>query len=270
MTAKSGLGNHTETGVLIGVIGLFSFAFLQTENMLVSLAWIVASIGWIGWWYERSNGSDREEGSQHDSLPAERLQETAASPVASTEPGAQKKPNRLLALFRRKEARTDTLSEAELSSPKTAFFGDMAAATADIVLDVCQIAEHITTARIEADQAVNAAVASFSELVEQAGSIETLSKEIMHWQEAVNPLYQPTISTLSSISGKLKVSVNQLVMAFQFNDLLSQRLMHTESSLQVVNARLRGDMTAQVTKSMSFAESAIDYTSEQNDDITLF
>jgi hypothetical protein len=251
MTVRSSLGSHAATGVLIGAIALFSLVFLRAEETLVNLACIVAVLGWVGWWYERGN----EPTLFHDGATF------TAHDTGSSQPEAQKQPSLAAAFARPNMGTPDTTSKEQNAEDENETGTD-----ADIEADVSEVVEQVCTARVEAEQAVNSAIDSFSALVEQARQIEECSQEVAGWQHNSNPMHQATVEFLVERSSALGQNVNRLVMAFQFNDLLSQRLCHTEKSLHHIAARLRGETNEPLAKSFTFAEGPVSYGAEQQND----
>ncbi len=317
------LANKTVlNGILGGVLLLFSAALWFADNFLIGFSSLVAILGWVAWWQEKTT-DDEGEAEGGAALKPENAPSTSTSPLASTAMGEA--PTEVSGVSETEApSEGNPVSDSEGETPQTTkreglnaplsqepTYGDTSALSPasperaewkfsegqpepgtdfgnmnllndlkvhplptpeELERDISEVSLQISTARIEADTAVGVAIQSFGKIVEQAKQLEECSREVAGWQDAANPLRQDTVEYLVQCSQELGASVNQLVMAFQFNDLLSQRLSHTENSLDHLKGRVKGEKRSSVRKSISFADGPVDYgvQAQEEEMVTLF
>lgn len=235
---------YAATCLLIYTAVLSVIMFWRVNSLPLSLLAVAAGAGWGLWWLERFAFSNR------------------AGRAALGPAGAGSVLN-----YPRAENREDEAAPIQAS-------GDAIRSE-----QAHYMAAQARLALAEAEQAVSLSIEAFNNIVFEAGEVARCTCEMTDWDSGNSPLMREALARLTEKGNHIRENAQIVVIAFQFHDLLRQRLERIAAYLETAQAADAGQREAAAQAEgrdgvhrASLPFSAVSYLPKQDNaaDITLF
>jgi len=220
-------GKYSAACLLLYAGVLSIVVFWQKDNIVIGTLAILAAIGWLAWWIERYVLSD-----------AARLQfaEGAASTVCA--------PSSSVLIGQEPERAGGGPAQAQVTE------------NARVSGQISHMAAQVRVTVEEAEQAIAVSIKAFNQIMAEANEAAQYAHEMMNCSSEKSPLIHSAFVHLSEKSEHITCNAQQIVMAFQFQDLLRQRLEYIAAYLDTMpDADANGQDTSLRTIAKSLEES---------------